>query len=120
MKYDADYSISKDQHVWAYSPDMKPVLTVDPGAKIHLETWDCFTGQVNSEEDTVEKLDLNRVNSATGPIFVNGAQPGDTLSVTFHRIDPGPQGGIGSGFQGSCRIQAKSSHGSIQYLHVQR
>ena len=92
MKYDADYSISKDQHVWAYSPDMKPVLTVDPGAKIHLETWDCFTGQVNSEEDTVEKLDLNRVNSATGPIFVNGAQPGDTLSVTFHRIDPGSQG----------------------------
>lgn len=92
MKFGADYSISKDQHVWTYSPQMEPVLTVDPGAKIHLETWDCFTGQVNSESDTAEKLDLARINSATGPIYVRGAEPGDSLSVTIHKIEPGPQG----------------------------
>ena len=44
------------------------------------------------EADTVEKLDLNRVNSATGPIFVEGAMPGDSLAVTLKTIDPGPQG----------------------------
>lgn len=92
MKYQADHHISKDQHVWAYSTDMTPVVRVKPGAKIHLETWDCFTGQVQSEADTVEKLDLARVNSATGPIYVEGAEPGDSLSVTLHRIDPGEQG----------------------------
>jgi len=42
-------------------------VTVDPGTIIEIETWDCFTGQVQSEEDTLEKLDLARVNSATGP-----------------------------------------------------
>lgn len=92
MKYQADHHIGKDQHVWAYAADMKPVLKVKPGAKIHLETWDCFTGQVQSEDDTVEKLDLARVNSATGPIYVEGAEPGDSLSVTLHRIDPGEKG----------------------------
>ena len=71
---------------------MEPVLRVKSGATIHLETWDCFTGQVQTEDDTVEKLDLARVNSATGPIYVEGAEPGDSLSVTLHRIDPGPQG----------------------------
>ncbi|MTA03232.1 MAG: hypothetical protein F2582_02945, partial [Actinobacteria bacterium] len=71
---------------------MQPVLRVKAGATIHLETWDCFTGQVQSEADTVEKLDLNRVNSATGPIFVEGAMPGDSLAVTLKTIDPGPQG----------------------------
>lgn len=92
MKYQADHHITKDQHVWAFAADMQPVLRVKPGATIHLETWDCFTGQVQSEADTVEKLDLNRVNSATGPIFVEGAMPGDSLAVTLKTIDPGPQG----------------------------
>jgi amidase len=92
VKYEADHHIGKDQHVWAYSTDMQPVLRVKSGATIHLETWDCFTGQVQTEADTVEKLDLARVNSATGPIFVEGAEPGDSLSVTLHRIDPGEKG----------------------------
>ena len=87
-----DHRISKDQHVWAFAADMEPVLKVDPGSVIEIETWDCFTGQVQSESDTVEKLDLARVNSATGPIYVNGAEPGDSLSVTLIDINPGPQG----------------------------
>jgi amidase len=84
--------ISKDQHVWAFSADMKPVVTVDPGTVIEIETWDCFTGQVQSESDTLEKLDLSRINSATGPIAVKGAVPGDSISVTLIDIKPGPQG----------------------------
>ena len=66
--------ISKDQHVRAFKADMQPVITVDPGTVIEIETWDCFTGQVQSESDTVEKLDLTRINSATGPIAVKGAR----------------------------------------------
>ena len=84
--------ISKDQHVWAFKADMQPVVTVDPGTVIEIETWDCFTGQVQSESDTLEKLDLARINSATGPIAVKGALPGDSISVTLIDIKPGPQG----------------------------
>ena len=84
--------ISKDQHVWAFKADMQPVITVDPGTVIEIETWDCFTGQVQSESDTLEKLDLKRINSATGPIAVKGALPGDSISVTLIDIKPGPQG----------------------------
>ena len=43
-------------------------------------------------QDTLEKLDLSRVNSATGPIAVRGAEPGDTLSVTLLDIRPNEQG----------------------------
>ena len=84
--------ISKDQHIWAYSADMESVVTVDPGTVIEIETWDCFTGQVQTEADTIASLDIARVNSATGPIFVRGAEPGDSLSVTLIDIKPGPQG----------------------------
>jgi amidase len=84
--------ISKDQHIWAFDSAMQPVVSVDPGTVIEIETWDCFTGQVQTENDTIAQLDLSRVNSATGPIAVNGAEPGDSLSVTFIDIKPGPQG----------------------------
>ncbi len=84
--------ISKDQHIWAYEANMAPVVSVDPGTVIEIETWDCFTGQVQTESDTVEKLDLARVNSATGPIAVKGAEPGDSLSVTLIDIRPDRKG----------------------------
>jgi amidase len=84
--------ISRDDHVWSFDADSQPVVVVDPGTVIEFETWDCFTGQVQSEEDTVEKIDLTRVNSATGPFGVRGAEPGDTLSVTLIDIRPDERG----------------------------
>jgi len=84
--------VSKEDHIWKYSADMKPVVSVNPGTTLEIETWDCFTGQVQSESDTLLTLDMNRINSATGPIEVIGAEPGDSLSVTLVDIKPGPQG----------------------------
>ncbi|MDE3008029.1 MAG: acetamidase/formamidase family protein, partial [Acidobacteriota bacterium] len=89
---DAPLRIDRDQHVWSFSADREPVVTVAPGTVLEIETWDCFTGQVVSEADTLEKLDLARVNSATGPIAVRGAEPGDSLSVTLLDIRPNEQG----------------------------
>jgi len=87
-----DHILTKDHHVWSFDADARPVLTVDPGAIIDIETWDCFTGQVTSESDTIDALDITRVNSATGPIAVRGAEPGDSLSVTLLDITPNDRG----------------------------
>jgi amidase len=85
-------TIGRDEHVWSFDAQREPVVSVESGALIEMETWDCFTGQVQNEDDTLEKIDLSRVNSATGPIGVRGAEPGDSLSVTLIDIRPGPQG----------------------------
>ncbi len=84
--------ISRDQHVWSFSENNEPAVTVQPGAVIEIETWDCFTGQVTSEADTSASLDLTRVNSATGPIGVLGAEPGDMISVSILDIRPERRG----------------------------
>jgi amidase len=87
-----DHLIRRDQHVWAFGPSMEPVVTVDPGAVLRLELNDCFHGQVTSEDDLFTALDLERVNAATGPIAVRGAEPGDSLVVELLEINPGPRG----------------------------
>jgi amidase len=87
-----DVEIGRDQHVWSFSPTMTPVVTVQSGAVLRLETNDCFHGQVTSEADTADTLDMTQVNAATGPIAVEGAEPGDTLLVELLEVNPGPQG----------------------------
>jgi amidase len=84
----ADHVVSRDQIIWAFGPDLEPVLEVEPGAVVRFETNDCFSGQIRSEEDLVTEIDFNRVNSATGPVAVTGAEPGDSLVVEILDVEP--------------------------------
>ena len=86
------HRIGRDVVVWSFGPEMEPVLEVDPGAVVTLETNDCFTGQIRTEADLVTGIDFGRVNSATGPIAVHGAEPGDSLVVELLEVKPGPRG----------------------------
>ena len=87
-----DHVVTRDQVIWGFGPDLEPVLEVEPGAIVRFETNDCFTGQIQSEADLVSDIDFSRVNSATGPVAVRGAEPGDSLVVELLEIRPGPRG----------------------------
>jgi amidase len=82
------HRLSRDQVIWSFGPDLEPVLEVEPGDVVTLETNDCFTGQITSADDLVTNIDMARVNAATGPIAVKGAEPGDSLVVEFLSIEP--------------------------------
>jgi amidase len=84
----ADHVVSREDIVWAFGPDMEPVLEVEPGATVRFETRDCFDGQIRSEEDLVTEIDFQRVNAATGPVAVKGAEPGDSLVVEILDVSP--------------------------------
>jgi amidase len=83
-----DEVITRDNVIWAFGPDIEAVTEVDPGAVVKFETNDCFTGQIRSEEDLVTEIDFNRINSATGPVAVRGAEPGDSLIVELLEVNP--------------------------------
>lgn len=82
------------QYVYSFSAKNKPVKTVKTGEKVRFKTLDCFSNQVESEEQLVTSLDFNRVNPATGPVFVEGAQQGDVLVVDILEVKIADKGYI--------------------------
>jgi amidase len=92
MAVATEHRVSRDDVIWAFGPNLEPVLEVEPGAVVTFETNDCFTGQIQTEDDLVTEIDFARVNSATGPVAVRGAEPGDSLVAEILEIRPGPRG----------------------------
>ena len=82
------HRLSRDQVIWSFGPDLEPVLEVGPGDVVTFETNDCFTGQIRDEDDLVTEIDLERINSATGPVAVRGAEPGDSLVAEILEVRP--------------------------------
>src|SRR5262249_57491848 len=82
------HRIRREDVVWSFGPSLEPVLEVDPGETVTVETNDCFTGQIRSEDDLVTEIDLERINSATGPVAVRGAEPGDSLVAEILDVRP--------------------------------
>lgn len=84
--------LTKEQSGPGWSPDAEPVLRVAPGTgeRIAFETDDAAYAQME------EFRDLSKVtatlNPITGPVFVEGAEPGDALAVTIHDIELAEQG----------------------------
>jgi hypothetical protein len=82
------FKLSRDQVIWSFGPELEPVLEVEPGDVVTFETNDCFTGQIQSEADLVTDIGLGRINSATGPVALKGAEPEDSLIAEILDIRP--------------------------------
>lgn len=79
-------TVSSDKVIFSFSPRHKPVARVRVNELIVLKTEDAFGGQIKSDEDSVETLDWSKVDGATGPIFIENAESGDTLVVDIVSI----------------------------------
>ena len=80
-------TIKRESVIYAMAADNAPVARVEDGTTLCFETNDCFGGQITQEADQLGSLDWSRINPATGPVYVEGAAPGDTLKVEILRID---------------------------------
>src|SRR3546814_13866056 len=67
---------------YVYGPYVDPVLEVEPGAVIAVETHDAFEGKIKSESDKPsEVLNFPYLNPHSGPIAVTGADNGERLEI---------------------------------------
>ena len=74
-------TVPRNKVIYSFSSMHEPAVRAKPGEVVLIETEDAFGGQIKSEKDSVGTLDWSRVDGATGPIFIENAERGDTLVV---------------------------------------
>ncbi|MHA7140289.1 acetamidase/formamidase family protein [Arthrobacter sp. Sr33] len=83
-----EYTPARDQLVYTFG-GAAPVMTIQPGTVLKLWSEDAFNHALTSVDDlSSEKVGLRFVNPQTGPFYVAGAEPGDTLAI--HIVDLTP------------------------------
>lgn len=75
---------SNHQHM-TWDRDRAPAIHVAPGDVVQFRDIDALCGQLSPQSTVadVAKLDFALINPIAGPIFVDGAEPGDSLKVTI-------------------------------------
>jgi len=74
--------------VYEFSRHLEPRVRIDSGTTIIVESEDAFSGQIRTNDDRRDKTAMPYSNPQTGPIVVNGAEPGDALAVKIESIEP--------------------------------
>ena len=95
-----DYTIHGAQHHFGWDNSRVPAERVEPGVTILFHCHDSSAGQLgpSSTLADVKALDFGRINPVSGPIYVEGAQPGDAIKVTIDSFAPQVHGGKGFGW----------------------
>ncbi|MDD4200478.1 MAG: acetamidase/formamidase family protein [Eubacteriales bacterium] len=116
--------ITKDNVFYSFCSRNEQAVRVDAPATLDFETMDCFGNQLRNPEDIMEEINWDRINPATGPVYVNGAEPGDALKVTINSIELNEKGTVcclneegilGARIEGSHTRVASVSDGKVHY-----
>jgi len=78
-----------------------PTHHIAPGTRIITWTEDCYDGAVTRPDQMPSKVaPIGHDNPQTGPFYVDGAEPGDTLAIRIEKLEPARDHGISSLFPG--------------------
>lgn len=77
-----------------WSPEVKPVIRIEPGELLEVIVPDSSTMQIKRESELSDlgAIDSSKFDAAVGAIEVAGSRKGDTLEVTIVDISPGSWG----------------------------
>ena len=84
-----DFTLAADNTHNRWSATIPPVLTVPSGAVVEIFTKEASDGQITLETtaEDLANVDFGLIHALTGPIAVEGAEPGDLLAVTIHEAE---------------------------------
>lgn len=76
------------EYQYTFGPYAEPIARVKRGETVVIHTIDAFGDLLTSEDQSPSSILGPYLNPQTGPIYVEGAEPGDTLVVTIEAIEP--------------------------------
>ena len=90
MTHHASHTIHRHQHHFGWDNAIAPIVTIAPGDTLNVDCSDSSDGQLTptSIVADVAALDFGRINPVVGPIWIDGAEPGDAIKVTIGDFTP--------------------------------
>ncbi|WP_237152264.1 acetamidase/formamidase family protein [Oryzibacter oryziterrae] len=90
MCRDCSYTIHRSNHHFGWNNAFAPVKTITPGERLTFECQDSSGGQMTptSVVADIGAMDFGKINPVTGPVYIDGAEPGDALVVHIEEFDP--------------------------------
>jgi len=75
---------------YVFNPYREPIARVKPNERVTIHTDDAFESRITKKEDLPSRAlaTAKFLNPQTGPIYVEGAEPGDSLAVRIESIEP--------------------------------
>jgi len=89
-----EHRIGLDKYHYKWDNSLPPAVTIAPGDVVHCETNEVTSGQLNPGDPASKlgALDFDRLYPLAGPVYVEGAEPGDALEVEILTLQPGSWG----------------------------
>src|SRR5215831_2132917 len=102
--------LTRDQIHLYFDPLLEPRIRVASGTRLVVETEDAHMGSIRTEADVYQSLaevfeKLGGANPVTGPIYVEGVEPGDCVAMTIEEMVPGSVQGPLEPRTVICKIQ---------------
>ncbi|MEV0648650.1 acetamidase/formamidase family protein [Phytomonospora sp. NPDC050363] len=109
------YKPTPEQLAYTFGGQREPVLRVNPGDVLRVYTEDCFGGAVRGVDDLPTQVcTFPYLNPVSGPFYVNGAEPGDTLALHFVSITPARDWAVSSTFPHFGALTGTSHTATLQ------
>ncbi|GKU81949.1 acetamidase/formamidase family protein [Niallia sp. NCCP-28] len=89
--------VNREHYIYGMSAQYKPVLSVESGDHVEFQTYDCFLNQITSSNTEYSSIDWSQINPATGPVYIEDAEPGDILAVHIKKIELEEKGVMATG-----------------------
>ena len=86
---DGTLEVVPQDYSYVFNPYREPIARVKPGERVTIHTNDAFESRITKKEDLPSRAlaTAKFLNPQTGPIFVEGAEPGDTLAIHIENIE---------------------------------
>ena len=90
MASSASVEVKPTSYSYVFSPYREPVARVKPGQRVAIHCEHAFQSRIRNRDDipSVALAGAKFLNPQSGPVFIEGAEPGDTLAVHIEEIVP--------------------------------
>lgn len=91
------HTLHQHQGHFGWNRAQSPAVTIAPGETVEFHPLDASGGQITrgSTAADISRLDFDRINPVVGPVYVDGAEPGDAIKVTMLAFEPSGWGWTG-------------------------